>query len=314
MAIEVTALNKNELLTRGWTVCSMGLSESQISKYLASTISLERKAADAGYLLKRKYYPHLFHENVAAIESPFNGIICNEGVEGFFSQLGLGSAIRELMGWRECHLHLARLFTMGSYKYRGNWHRDFNDWDGDLGSLKTIQVALFLKNQDGFRIFKYTYDSLLRDNNPSFEDPDMSPVVPLTCCSEYFDEIKGVAGTVLFFSPGIIHQGNSCTKRYDYHLRFSCDPMVADGETLEESQMFDFVAPDFYLKNYDVRLDRFCPRNRDAAFLEKFLNSINYYTGLVGLAKLILKKDIGAPKAPWRYSFSSNTIFQKKIK
>lgn len=312
MPIKVTALNKQELITKGWTICSMGLSKHEIRKYRASTMHLERKAATSRYPLNRKYFPHLLHSNIAAIESPFNKLIVNEEVEEFFHKIRLGNAIQELLGWQECHLHLARLFTMGRYKYRGNWHRDFNDWDGDLNSLKTIQVALYLKNQDGFRIFKYNYDSLLRGENQSFQDPDFSPVLPLNCPREYFEEIKGVAGTVLFFSPGLIHQGNSFTKRSDYHLRFSCTPLRINGKPVNESTMFDYIAPEFYLKDFDVKRDLFCPRDRDISCQEKIINSVNYYTGVVNLAKLLLNKSKGAPKPPWSYSCSSNTIFQTK--
>ena len=166
---------------------------------------------------------------------------------------------------------LGKIITMGGYKYRGNWHRDFNNWDGDLRSLKTIQVALYLKNQDGFRIFKYDYDSRLRDNDQSFKDPDKSPTLPLTCRREYFEEIKGVAGTVLFFSPGMIHQGNSFTKRLDYHLRFSCTPLSINGKPLKQSAMFDYIAPEFYLKDFDVENDLISPRNRETFLYRKDL-------------------------------------------
>ena len=201
---------------------------------------------------------------------------------------------------------------MGRYKYRGNWHRDFTDWDGDLGSLKTIQVALYLKNQDGFRIFKYDYDSLLRGEDQSFKDPDLYTSLPFTCQKEYFDEIKGVAGTALFFSPGLLHQGNSFTKRLDYHLRFSCAPLRINGTPVNESTMFDYLAPEFYLKDFDVEQDSNLPRNRDASFLEKIQNSANYYTGAVNLARILRdkKRKKRAPEPPWSYSWSANTIFQ----
>ena len=292
----------------------MGLSEPETRKYLASTIQLERKATASKYSLCRNYYPHLFHENIAAIESPFNKLVSNEGVEEFFAKISLGNAIQQLLGWQECHLHLARLFTMGRYKYRGNWHRDFNDWDGDLGLPKTIQVALYLKNQDGFRIFKYDHDSLLRGSDKTFNDPDELPTLPLTCSGEYFEEIKGVAGTVLFFIPGIIHQGNSFAKRLDYHLRFSCDPLIVGGKPQNESVMFDFIAPEFYLKDFDVELDQYCPRTRDISLLEKIANSANYYTGIINFAKLIKNINTSAPKPPWSYSYGANTIFQRKTK
>lgn len=314
MAIEVTALNKKEIVTKGWTICSMGLNVHEIRNYLTALKNLEQKASDSKYSLRRQYFPHIFHENVAAIESPFNKLISNNCIEEFFAKISLGNAIQELLGWQECHLHLARLFTMDHYKYRGNWHRDFNDWDGDLVSLKSIQVALYLKDQDGFRIFKYNHDSLLRANNKAFKDPDPLPALPLTCSSEYFEEIKGVAGTALFFSPGMIHQGNSFTKRLDYHLRFSCDPLIVGGKPQNESVMFDFIAPEFYLKDFEIKHDKYCAKTREISFREKIANSINYYTGIINFAKLIKSINTGTPKPPWSYTYGANTIFQRKTK
>ena len=289
----------------------MGFSKPEIQKFYDATIALERKALSSDYLLNRLYYPHIFHNNIAAIESPFNQLICNKGVEEFFIQLGLGSAIRDLMDWEECHLHLARLFTMQKYRYRGNWHRDLGKWDGNLKDSETIQVALYLKDQDGFRIFKYNYDTLLRQKNTSFDEPVANPILPLDCSREYFDEVNGIAGTVLFFNPGIIHQGNSFNKRLDYHMRFSCNPLARNGNIQAESALFDFYSPDFYAKNFDVTMDPFSPRKRNPPFREKLLNSLNYYTGIVNLIKIMRKKKSGKPNFPWRYSVTANTIFQR---
>ena len=312
MPIKITAENKLDLISKGWTLCSMGFSKSEIQKYYDSTIALERKALTSDYLLNRLYHPHIFHSNIAAIESPFNHLICNNGTEEFFIKLGLGTAIRKLMGWEECHLHLARLFTMQKYRYRGNWHRDFDKWDGNLKTSETIQVALYLKDQDGFRIFKYNYDTLLRQKNTSLDEPVANPILPLDCSNEYFDEVNGEAGTALFFNPGIIHQGNSFGKRLDYHMRFSCNPLVRNGKTKAESTLFDFYSPDFYAKNFDVTMDPFSPRKRIPSFREKITNSINYYTGLVNFIKLMQKRRDRKPGFPWRYSVTANTIFQHR--
>lgn len=314
--MRITYQNKIELRSRGWTIAPMEFSKSELKYYLNSTILLKQKAASSDYPFRRTYHQHLFHENMAAVELPFNNLISNNGVDELFSRLNLGCAVKDLLGWQDCYLHLARLFTMEKYKYRGNWHRDFSAWDGNLEALQNVQIAIYLKNQDGFRIFKYYYDTILRDNTTDFLDPEKSPSLPLACNSKYYDEIKGLAGTVLFFAPGILHQGNSFTQRLDYHLRFSSTPLVVDNETTVGSSMYDFIAPDFYQNAYNtedpiLNIGRI-PKLRNMSLRSKTLNSINYYTGIINIIKAhLLNKKIRLKSSVWHYSIASNTIYQK---
>ena len=313
--MKITALNREEFYTKGWTLVNTGFSKNEIKDYLNATISLKQKAFSSNFPLQRCYYPHLFHKNIAAIESPFNRLIVNSGVEELFQRLELGNSLNKLLGWKKCYLHLARLFTMDKYKYRGNWHRDFENWDGRINNIEKIQVAIYLKNQDGFRIFKYSHDMSSKTINSISYDPTSSPYLPAKIDQKYFDEIEGKAGTVLFFAPGIIHQGNSQVQRLDYHLRFSNLPLCINNCKIKYRLIDDYYLPEFYQKNFDTNKDFFSARIRDVGIKEKFANTLNYYTGIINLIKsgfylLNRTKKIQSYPYPWRYDLRSNTIFQ----
>ena len=84
--MNVTYQNKLDFFSRGWTIIEMGFSKEEIKKYYESTLLLKNKASSINYPLQRCYFPHLFHKNIAAIESPFNKLIINSGVEELFQR------------------------------------------------------------------------------------------------------------------------------------------------------------------------------------------------------------------------------------
>ena len=313
--MKITTLNKKELFSRGWTLVDMGFSKKEIKKYLNATNRLKQKAIKNNYPLLRCYYPHLFHLNIAAVESPFNKLICNSDIKDFFLKLEIGKCLQELLGWSKSYLHLARLFTMNRYNYMGDWHRDFDIWDGNLNKLETIQIGLYLKDQDGFRILKYPFDKSSKSSNSIKFDPGVHPYLPAKLEANYFDEIKGKEGMALFFAPGIMHQGNSRTNRLDYHLRFSKLPYIHPKQIIPQSKMYDFYSPNFYLENFDIANDFVSPRMRKISFKERLINSANYNTGFKNILyhlKYIFSNDLKNQTYPnpWDYELFANTRFQ----
>ena len=101
---------------------------------------MKRLSIKKDYKPRRIYHDHLIRNNKAAIELPFNDLICNLNIKNFFREAKIGSLVKTLMGWEDTCCDLARLFCMGNYKYRGNWHRDYS------GDLKTIQYVMGHKN------------------------------------------------------------------------------------------------------------------------------------------------------------------------
>ena len=311
--MNVTNQNKLEFFSRGWTIIEMGFYKEEIKKYYESTLALKNKAYLINYPLQRCYFPHLFHKNIAAIESPFNKLILNSGVEELFQRLQIGKTLNNLLGWEKSYLHLARLFTMENYKYRGDWHRDFFDWDGRLNNIVSIQMAIYLKNQDGFRIFKHNLDTKVQKK---ITDPISSPLLPARIDKYFYDEIKGREGTILFFAPSILHQGNSSTNRLDFHLRFSRNPLNNEKIKMNNLPVNDYFVPDFYQKNFEIKNDKFSPRIRKPNLKEKILNSLNYYSGARNFFytfKFLSNNSLARKSFPnnWSFDIFSNTIFQK---
>ena len=312
--------NIDDFYKNGWTLVNMNLSKEEIRFYRNGTEDLKRSALKNNYPLTRCYFPHLRNDNVAAIESPFNKLIVNQSVKELFERIELGDTIKKLLGWNSVYLHLARLFTMSKYKYLGNWHRDTYNWNGVIKDIKAVQVAIYLKDQDGFKIFKPSRDIWSKDKRSITKELPAHSYLPLKLNTSYYNEIRGKAGTILFFAPGFLHQGNSYTERLDFHMRFSSNRFI-DGYNISkkeinffpENSFFDFKMPDFYSEDFDIKYDSYSPRMQTISLLSRVINSINYQTGFYNFAKFIkngFRKKI-YKNEPWEIDIFANTKFQK---
>ncbi len=72
---------------KGWVQVSLGLSSHSIQKYFNSVQKLEDKAKSIQYPMGRTYYPFISDKNKAALETPFNKLIINEGVKSLFEEI-----------------------------------------------------------------------------------------------------------------------------------------------------------------------------------------------------------------------------------
>lgn len=316
--MKITNKHRNELLKKGWTQVDMGLTANQLNKFREGTEKLRDKAFQINYPFTLCYYPHIRSRNIAGIESPFNKLIINENVNDLFRTINLGKAIKDLMSWETVYLTLARLFTMENYKYRSQWHRDNSYWNGEVSTMGEIQVGIYLKEQNGFRIIKIDRDIWSKNNNSLSHSPKPT-YIPLTINKTFYDEIKGYAGSIIFFAPGLIHQGNSNTERLDFHFRFAkFPPPIRFGEyndnfciSNEKNDNFDFIIPKIYSYSYDINNDLYSVRNKKESSFKKILNSINYYTASVNIIRHLKNIRKSNEYKPWSIDLFSNTIFQK---
>lgn len=299
----------------GWVQVSLGLSSHSIQKYFNSVQKLEEKAISIQYPMGRTYYPFIFDKNKAALETPFNKLIINEGIKSLFEEIKLGNAVCNLMGWEKAYCHLARLFTMNNHKYRGHWHRDFTEWDGGVGQEQCVQVAVYLQDQDGFRLLKNEYDLWGSNKIPDHDDFEQS-VIPLDIDKKYYDSIEGKAGSVLFFAPGKLHQGGAFDKRLDFHMRFTAEayfPTKNQAYKFGKNSFQDFYCRDVLAFDANHTNDLTTPRIGKIKSLVRIKNSINYYSGAWNFTKILQYfYKYGKHSAPWKFDFFSNTIFQKK--
>ncbi len=310
----------NEFRENGCTLIDMGLNIKEINKYRNAIEDLRDKAIQIQYPLRRCYYPHISTDNIAAIESPFNKLISNDLIKELFMQIRLGQAIKDLMNWENVYLHLARLFTMRKYKYLGDWHRDYGAWDGDIAGMETIQVGIYLKDQSGFRIVKPKFDKWGDSEDRIRKDEAPRSCLPFKLPKSHYTEINGKPGYILFFAPGLMHQGNSNFDRLDFHLRFSKSENISnlnknDYYFEKNINYLDFKLPSFYADNFDIAEDRNSPRAYKINKKTRLINSLNYYTGSINIIRYLkyrLQNRISYDK-PWTgVNLFSNTIFQKQ--
>ena len=320
--LKINQSDRDHFLKNGWVQVSMDLERGFIEECYESLKGLEQKAKDIKYPLGRIYHPHLFNDNLAAVEAPFNKQLIDDNLAQLFDEVKLGGAVRDLKKWNFCHCTLARLFTMDNYNYRGFWHRDLSGWDGDIEGASSVQVSIYLKDQSGFRIWKPEYDYWGSD--PIISSNNVLPFenykgwLPLRTNQKFYDVVEGKAGSVLFFSPGLMHQGSSSSKRLDFHMRFE-NPMENEKNTNTIDNYFSNTFQDFSLLNeytydFNFQKDSISPRLDVPSLRLKLKTSLNYYTSIINIYKLFKRKYILRKNTPypWREDVFANTIFQSK--
>ncbi len=315
--LSVSSQNKIELETQGWTIIDMEIDADRLNLYRDAILRLRDKAFISKYPIGRVYFPHFRSLNIAGIESIFNNLIVNEDIKSFFRDLQLGKVLRELMGWSESHLELIRLFTMGNYKYRGNWHRDSGRFRRSITEMNEIQMAIYVQEDSGFKIFKPEMDINGNDQNAIKVPPESSPHLPLKISSLYYTEINARPGSVLFFNPGLLHQGNTKSERLDFHLRFLKEPILRGrnrdkGLSYCKNDYLDFKFLNIYDENYDLSQDRTSARIGNHSLMKRVGGSINYYTGILNIRNhlLYLSQSKDDSLDPWKFDLFANTIFQ----
>ena len=113
--------NKLQFNKQGWTLVDLQLDKSVLNEAIEGLKEMRLRSIKENFKAKRIYYDHLFSNNLAAIELPFNKKICNQNIRSFFEAAKIGSLVKTLMGWENTCCDLARLFCMGEFNYRGNW-------------------------------------------------------------------------------------------------------------------------------------------------------------------------------------------------
>ena len=319
--------NKVEFNKRGWTLVDLKLSENILNNSIRGLNNMKRSSINKDYKPRRIYYDHFFSNNLAAIELPFNKIICNEDIRNLFKEAKIGSLVKTLMGWENPCNDLSRLFCMGNYKYRGNWHRDYvsdlNKINLNSNLRDVLLVGIYLLPQKGFRILKRDFEFNGEKSivlNEKIDNAIRSFPFPLSPPKESFDEIDGKVGTALFFDPLLLHQGSNYNDRLDFHMKF-CD---SPTKGLKNNQFQDFSVIDILHEDYELTKNNSYLKDRKLSVIpfqersnifQRLSNTIDYRTGLRRVFKL--KSLLQNPdykilkKAGWRIDFLSNTLFQR---
>ena len=325
--LRISKKNKLEFRKKGWTLVNLKLSQKIINNAIIGLKEMKKNAIQKNYKPRRIYYDHLVSNNLAAIELPFNKEICNKYIQDFFKEAKIGSLVKNLMEWNNPCCDLARLFCMGDYKYKGNWHRDYQS---DLENIQlnsqsrnVVLVGIYLLPQKGFRILKKDYEfngkySIIK--NMQIDKFIRTFPFPLNPPKDSYSTIDGKAGMVLFFDPLLLHQGNNYGARLDFHMKFvESTQEEITRNSFQDFSVIDILGEDYYL-NFDgysmedLKL-KYIPMHNRSSIIQRIINSIDYRICLKRLLKIrSLKqnknykyiKDNG-----WELDLLSNTIFQK---
>lgn len=327
METRISRENKLQFKKNGWVLVDLKLSQESLNNALLGLKMMKNISIKHDFKPRRIYHDHLFANNLAAIELPFNKEICNEKIKDFFKEAKIGSLVKNLMNWDDACCDLARLFCMGNYKYRGNWHRDYesNLENIQFGSDKrdVILVGIYLLPQKGFRILKKDYEFNGKNSiipNKNIDTLIRSFPFPLSPKQEAYDVIDGKIGTALFFDPLILHQGNNYTNRLDFHMKFchKTEKKITRN-SFQDFSVIDILGEDYYL-NFDnscfedIKL-RQIPLTNRASIFQRIINSIDYRTCLKRFFKLRSLEQNKNYKCikdnGWEMDLLSNTIFQK---
>ena len=303
--VNLTPKQKKFFRTNGWVKTSLGLSIKEISEYQNSALNLVKKAKKTHYPYRRIYNDFLFDFNLAAVECPLNKSVCDPRLYSLFKKIELGKCVNDIMGWKDAACSLIRLFCMENYNYTGHWHFDM------INRNKCIQVGIYLKDEQGFRILKKNKEkevlNLLFEKN----EPSYNPSLPYKIFDEYFTSIDAKAGEILFFEPSILHQGVYSTSRLQFHMR------LENLATFDLNEITDFDNDNFdfkTLKEYNINVDiknnilNF-PQEKRISILRRFVNSINYFVPILNLTRYLRLKKIHKNKK-LSFDFFSNTFYQ----
>ena len=324
----VSRVNKSEFNKRGWTLVDLDLSKELINDAVKGLKMMRYNSIKNDYKPRRIYHDHLFKNNLAAIELPFNKDICSESIRNLFKEAKVGSLVKTLMNWENPCCDLARLFCMGNYNYRGLWHRDYS---GDLEKIHLdsnirnyVLVGIYLLPQKGFKILKKEYEFNGLNSivvNKEIDNCIRTFPFPLSPPEYSYHTIDATIGSALFFDPFLLHQGSNFGERLDFHMKF-CNLNEPDlkRNTFQDFSVKNILHESYKIPSYralsleDNDLNKI-PFTERASFKERFLNTIDYR---IFLRRLLKRKYLKQKKEykiinnkGWEIDFFSNTFLQK---
>lgn len=318
--IAFTPSDHSHLLEHGWVSLDMGISKADLKRYRDALLAMRARAVREAYPIGRIYWDYLGTNNLAAIEAPLNDAILDPSLVEMFGRLQLGDLTSSILNWPGSYCSLVRLFCMDGYKYRGHWHRDYPLYQPEVEKLSSLQVAVYVEDQPGFRILRkgmeFDQDESIFPDESAANDVLLTPLY-VNLPEDTYIETKGRAGTVMLFNPSVMHQGSSAKRRLDFHMRFRSTNVPSEDRALvqDESlgfQMLDFLSPEFDLAK--IKRDNLLPLVERSDFTRRLINTVGYYSGLRNAADFMrLRTEWKKVRrnAPVQKDYGANTLFQR---
>jgi len=302
----------------GWVNINLNIDLDLIDKTLLELKEIRKNAIKSHYPFGRVYFDHLLDFNLAAIELPFNNQICTDPIKHFFKEARIGSILSSFFQTDLFSCTVARLFCMGDYKYRGNWHRDHRpkklfDYGDKIENIQVLQLGIYLEDQKGFRILKREFEDGFEKSiiDNQIEIMNEKVFFPLQPDKKTYSKVGGKKGSILIFDPTVYHQGSNQKSRIDFHMRFEKNNTKKTlKNSFQDFNVKEHLHEDFNHYNRVQNIPNICRQNLKT----RILNSINYYFPIYNSYKILLKKkDLKKMKMFGKPDFLSNTIFQKDI-
>ena len=312
---------------KGWIKINLGLDSDFVNLVLRDLKKARKYAISKNYPAKRVYYDHLLDFNIASIELPYNYKICPESVKEFFKVARIGALVNYLMGWKSTINTLSRLFTMGHYNYRGQWHRDYlinsNENQNNSRNRQRVQAGIYFQHQEGFRILKKEFDrsgekSIFNsDDNGQLEKNISTLPLPINLAQHFYDVVKAEPGTIILFDPYIYHQGSCNGERLDFHMRFDNATKIKQKKVRNSFQDFDVLT---YLEsNFDMSNLKTVNIPKEHIFQtrqnlkKRLINTTNYHFPIYNLYLYLRNKQkFSALPKFFTADLLSNNLFQPR--
>lgn len=234
-------LNSNDInffKQKGYIVIKNQISQEVLKKLYENSKEIIEEAISIKWPYVRVYrdYPYFFGKpNIFGVDYPFNRVLGKRLFE-VFNSIEIDDCIKKLGNFENFETELIRLHTNSSFfNYQGGWHRDF----ATFLSPGYLTCIIYLEDEKGFKIVtkeknellvKYGVDPNLQSNltvNDSFTN------LP----KNMYEVIDVNKGDILFFNPGLLHQGYCKKFRLHYHMRFK----KLESDKVSRNMPFNFV-------------------------------------------------------------------------
>lgn len=193
----------------GYSTSPEIIDREKIKNCLTQLKKIRKSCEKNKYKLIRVYDDYSNKKNISGIDGIFNPEIINQSLIDLFEASDVVNIARKLLKSNEVVLTLSRYHLTEKFTHLGPWHRD-----GEPGKLESIQINIYLLDEEGFEIIPNSY---LRENTLEENDTLKKSAYNNLKNSK---NIKATAGSVLAFHPSYLHRGKSLYERAHIHLRF----------------------------------------------------------------------------------------------
>ena len=206
-------LLKEEFKKNGYVIIKNYFNEFDLKKITKISENIINKAQKGDWDHIRVYrdYPNFFNKfNVFGVDYPLNSNLNKEAYTEF-QKLNYKNDILNFLEWKNFYTPLIRLHTNSDfYNYQGEWHRD----DPDFPSENSVQIIIYLMDEEGYRIVPKHKNILLEKYGISKNKNRTKGKEFAELPKEFYDIIKVKKGDILIHESALLHQG-FCKKK-DY--------------------------------------------------------------------------------------------------